>query len=439
MINRSTASAIESHVPQRLSLMMAMVYSVQGAFWPLLAVHLKDLDIASHHRGMIFATMAIGSFAMPLGFGQLVDRFMAAQKLLALIFLIATGFLVAFAMGVSRDPVVLFFLFLIFWLITAPAYSLTNTIALRHLPRPYEQFPRVRLWGTVGWMAVGWLVSTIMAVTGSVRVGEGAFEAFWIAAVLAILFSAYCLTLPDTPPLVKAGDEKPPGQALKLLRQPGVLLFLATALGVSITTPFVFQVMPNYFEAKGLSRPWISTSLTIGQIPEIATLACLPWLINRIGIKGTLTLGIAAWALRFGWLAFDPPLFWALAGIPLHGIGIACFTVAGQIQMDRLSPRELRGSSQALYTVITSGIGSLSGSLVGGSVIGLFSNDFATVFLVPCVIDSALLICYLIGFKSEPTVIEQTGAAATGRPRTDDVSRGPVIYAGNRMTESADG
>ena len=190
--------------------MMAMVYSVQGAFWPLLAVHLKDLDIASHHRGMIFATMAIGSFAMPLGFGQLVDRFMAAQKLLALIFLIATGFLVAFAMGVSRDPVVLFFLFLIFWLITAPAYSLTNTIALRHLPRPYEQFPRVRLWGTVGWMAVGWLVSTIMAVTGSVRVGEGAFEAFWIAAVLAILFSAYCLTLPDTPPLVKAGDEKPP-------------------------------------------------------------------------------------------------------------------------------------------------------------------------------------------------------------------------------------
>ena len=439
MRNRSMTNDREGYVTWRLSLMMAMVYAVQGAFWPLLAVHLKDLGISGPYRGMIFATMAMGSFVMPLGFGQLVDRFLPAQKLLSAIFAVASVFLIAFAMGISSNPLILFLLFLVFWLITAPAYSLTNTIALRHLPRTHEQFPRVRLWGTVGWMAVGWLVSTLMAATGSVRAGEGAFEAFWIAAGLSVVFSVYCLTLPDTPPLSKRDDPKTPRQALALLRQPGVMVFLATALGVSLTTPLVYQVMPNYFEAKGLSRAWISTALTLGQIPEIATLAILPWLLDRIGTKRTLALGIAAWALRYGGLAINPPLAIAIAGIPLHGLGIACFTVTGQIQMDRLSPRELRGSSQALYTVITSGIGSLSGSLLAGSLMGVFSSDDSTVFLVPCVIDSTLLICFLIGFRIKPTETENAGSINSGRPMIEDAMRGPVIYAGNRMTESADG
>jgi hypothetical protein len=49
--------------------MMALVYAVQGSFWPLLAVHLADLGIHGRERGRIFATLAIGSLAVPLGAG----------------------------------------------------------------------------------------------------------------------------------------------------------------------------------------------------------------------------------------------------------------------------------------------------------------------------------------------------------------------------------
>jgi MFS family permease len=71
----------------RLAVMMALVYTVQGSFWPLLAVHLADLGIHGRERGWIFATMAIGSLAVPLGAGQLVDRFMATQRLLTLTYI----------------------------------------------------------------------------------------------------------------------------------------------------------------------------------------------------------------------------------------------------------------------------------------------------------------------------------------------------------------
>ena len=67
--------------------MMALVYAVQRSFWPLLAVHLADLGNRGRERGWIFATLAIGSLAVPLGAGQLVDRFMATQRLLTLTYI----------------------------------------------------------------------------------------------------------------------------------------------------------------------------------------------------------------------------------------------------------------------------------------------------------------------------------------------------------------
>src|SRR3954468_6805337 len=117
----------------QLAGMMALLYAVQGAFWPLLAVHLRDLGIEGRGRGWIFATLALGSFAMPLGAGQLVDRLMATQRFLALAYALGTGLLLALARGVSVAPWSLFAWFLVYWLVTAPTTGIGASLALRNL------------------------------------------------------------------------------------------------------------------------------------------------------------------------------------------------------------------------------------------------------------------------------------------------------------------
>ena len=67
----------------------------------------------------------------------------------------------------------------------------------------------------------------------------------------------------------------------------------------------VYQVIPGYLEWRGLPRAWISTTMTLGQMTEIAMLAVLSLAVRRFGVKGTMTLGIAAWFLRFLSLAFS--------------------------------------------------------------------------------------------------------------------------------------
>jgi MFS family permease len=392
---------VEAGVRTRLSVMMALVYSVQGAFWPLLSIHLVDLGISERGRGWVFATMAIASFAMPLGAGQLVDRLMPTQRYLSLSFGAGTGLLALMAWGVSTHAGWLFGLFLVYWLLMAPSYSLSGSLAFRNLARPDHDFGKVRLWGTVGWMAVGWLASGIMAWSGT-RVGRGASEAFWIATALSAATALYCWTLPNTPPVPVEGRRTSSlDDVVELIRAPGMSVYLVLTFGVSLTTPFVYQVMPNYLRTIGMDRAWVSTAMTLGQWPEIAMLVTLPWLIRRFGYPVTLGIGLAAYALRFTTLAFDPPLWLATAGIPLHGIGVACFTVGGQMFVDARASSDRRASSQAVNTVVTGGLGSLVGSLLAGEVVGLFPGQYGPVFLVPGAIDLGLVLLLVWKFRPE--------------------------------------
>ena len=381
----------------RLSAMMALIYAVQGAFWPLLGIHLHDLGIGGRFRGWIFATYAIGSFAVPF------DRWMATQHVLAIGYAIGACLLVLLASGLVTQGPFLFLIFLAFFSIIAPMYALSNSLTMRHLEDPRRDFGRIRLWGTVGWMGVGWLVSACMLFNGTARSGQGTYEAFWIAAACAILLSAWCFTLPHTPPLASAlqTPRRKLWEGLELVRKPDVAVFLIVAFGVSFTTPIIFQIMPGYLESRGLPRGWVASAMTLGQWLEIAGLAFLPWMLNRIGYKGTLVVGLGALFLRFLSLSLNPPLWLAVAGTLLHGVSSACFIIGGQIYIDSQATSHRRASAQALLSVITTGLGSLIGSIMAGELAELSRGRLdSLVFLVPCIIDGTLLACLIKYFRT---------------------------------------
>lgn len=187
--------------------------------------------------------------------------------------------------------------------------------------------------------------------------------------------------------------------------------------------------MPTYLEARGLPRAWISTAMTLGQCLEIVALAALPWLLRRLGVKGTLMVGIGAWAARFGSLALDPPLWVAVAGTLLHEVGIACFTVGGQVFIDGQAPAHRRASAQALLVVMTSGVGTLLGNLMAGEIVSGSRGDYVAVFLVPAAINLALLLAFARGFRPAEAGLE--------RPRRAEAVGGTVTRVGELAARSA--
>ncbi len=206
-------------------------------------------------------------------------------------------------------------------------------------------------------------------------------------------------------------------QQFTVARGSRIASYLVVAFGVSLTTPFVYQVIPNYLRSIGMGRVWVATAMSLGQWPEIAALAAMPWLLRRVGYRTTLAMGIGAYAVRFGSLALDPPLWVATAGIPLHGIGVACFSIGGQMFVDTRAPADRRASAQSVNTMVTGGLGSFLGSLLAGEVVGLFPGRFGPVFLVPCAINAALLVFLLCRFRpSEARRPEPLPPTNLGRP-----------------------
>ena len=433
---------IERRLGCRLAAMMALVYAVQGSFWPLLAVHLQDLGIDGRARGWIFATMAMGSLIVPLGAGQLVDRLIRTQRYLALAFSLGAFLLALLSSGSVIQPGSLFLLFLVFWLIIAPCFGLCNSLAMRHLENPERQFGVIRLWGTIGWMSAGWLVSLMMSLTGANQGGGGCNQAFVIALILSIIVGLYCLTLPDTPPLARdrrsAGCGRV-GEILALLRDPKVRVLLVAAFGIYLTTPMVYQVIPGYLESRGLPRAWLPTVMTMGQWSEIAALALLPWMLGRTGARATLAVGIIAWVARFLSLLCRPSLAVAVGGGLLHGVGVGFFTVGGQVFLDGRAPTHLRASAQGLFLMLTSGLGTLLGNLMGGELAGRGVYNDVLVFLVPCVIDGAMLIYFLTGFRLPDSTVDRAGATVAELAPGRHSVRGPVGGFRNLVTEPADG
>ncbi len=413
-------------VRARLSVMMAGVFAIQGCWWPLLAVHLADLHIGGRARGWIFATLAIASLLTPLGVGQLADRRVPSQWLMATLYALGTGLLAVLAAGWVDSAPGLFTLLLAYWLLTAPGYGLASAMAFRNLERPAEQFGGVRLWGTVSWMLVGLAVSGLMA--GRVALGASpagrTSDAFGLSAVLSGLVAVFCLRLPHTPPLARSsGGRSFASTAVELARRPGMGLFLTLAFGVSLTTPFVYQVVPAHLAERGLPRSSIAAAMSLGQVLEIGVLLVLPRVIGTLGYRATLALGLCAWVSYFGMLASRPALVVTLPGLALQGVAIALFHITGPLYLDRRTAPELRSSTQGLYVMTTTGLGTLIGSLMAGEVVMWLGAGTSALFLVPMAIDAVVLLLLLATFRdperSPATAAPRVGPpqAVTGRPR----------------------
>src|SRR5947209_7285698 len=139
----------------RLSLLMFLAYAPVGAFWPLFSLRLKKLGFSPLEIALASATQAIGALFAPLLAGQVADRWLSAERCLALFSFLVAGLL--WQMAVCTSPAGLFLVGLGFWLLMVPIMTLGNTIIFAHMPIPERQFGSVRLWGTIGWVALVWI------------------------------------------------------------------------------------------------------------------------------------------------------------------------------------------------------------------------------------------------------------------------------------------
>ena len=336
---------------------LQIAYALEFAIWGCWSYMLGGYG-AQHgiQTGSLYAAFALGALFAPL-VGPIADKKFAAQKVLAFMqFICAAALAGCFtiaknvaASGSSDPGVAWWILMFVAGLMFMPSIPLLNAIVFKHIPND-KKSPFVFIFGTLGWIAVNLILGAM---------GEKGVEQFYLVDVIcALALAAYSLTLPNTPPAGSSKGDPFGFRALKLFGRWDFAIFMICATLVGIFgSNYYFALFGQYFDnSKGVYN----------QYSEIIFMAALAFAVAKIGLKWTVTLGLAAWGVRYLLFAQVNDCC-ALVGVFMHGLAYAFLYTAAYMYGDKVAPKEMKASVQALIAFLLLGVAqTLSGYAADG-------------------------------------------------------------------------
>ncbi len=414
----SATTAGSGSVRVRLSIMMFIQYFIYGSWLVTLGTFLGNaLQASGGDIGTAYSLPAIAAILSPFLVGMIADRFFATQKVLA--FLHVAGAAVLYFAATQTSFASFWPLFLIYVLCYMPTLALTNALAFDHMSDPAAEFPRIRVLGTIGFIAAGWAIGFLpeQSVAGeAVRVSaEKTALPLMLGAGASLLMGLFCLTLPHTPPH-NAGKKLSVRDvlgldALALMKDRSFAVFVLGSFLLCIPLQFYYAFANPFLNEIGVQNA--AAKMTLGQMSEIGFMLLMPFFFVRLGIKKLLLIGMAAWTFRYLLFAYGDAgsgMWMLYLALLLHGVCYDFFFVTGQIYVDQQANISIRAAAQGFIALVTLGAGQLIGSKLSGMVVdanviagstagGAVMHDWTKIWFVPAIGALGVLLIFAALFK----------------------------------------
>ncbi|WP_073095593.1 nucleoside permease [Cyclobacterium lianum] len=393
----------------KLSLMMFLEFFVWGSWYVTLGTFLgNNLDANGAQLAAAFSTQSFGAIIAPFIIGLIADRYFNAEKILGILHLL--GAVLMYLMFVSDSFAAFYPYVFLYMLIYMPTLALANSVSFSQMKDPSKEFSSIRVWGTIGWIASGLMISFFFVWDSPEAIDQGMLRyTFLMSAISSLVLGLFAFTLPKTPPAAKNNEKQSVSEllgldALKLLRDKDFAIFFISSVLICIPLAFYYQNANPFLSEVGLSNP--TGKMTIGQVSEVLFLLLMPFFFKKFGLKTTLVVGMLAWVIRYVFFAFGDAgegTYLLLIGIALHGICYDFFFVSGQIYTDSKAGPRYKSAAQGLITLATYGIGMLIGFWIAGFVSDLYLadgvHDWQQIWLIPSGIAFVVTILFVVFFK----------------------------------------
>ncbi|MET3113214.1 nucleoside transporter [Pedobacter sp. CG_S7] len=396
---------MQNLVRVKLSFLMFLEYFIWGAWYVTMGTYLfANFDASALQVGSTYANLSIAAIISPFFVGLIADRYFAAQKVMGVLHL--TGAIVLYYLSTVKEFNDFWWLVLVYTLLYMPTMALANSISFHQIKDGGKDFPLIRVFGTVGWIAAGLLIGFLSL--------ESSFLTFRIAAIASLFLGLFSFFLPNTP-VKENGDNKLSSilglNAMVLFKSRSFIIFFFASIAICIPLSFYYSFTNSFLNDIGMENA--ASKMTLGQVSEFVFMLLIPLMFRRLGVKKMIMIGIAAWVIRYLLFAYGnvgSDLWMLYIGIILHGICYDFFFVTGQIFTDNKAGESIKSAAQGIVTFATYGIGMLIGSYLSGMLTESFVSpagsdfrfDWKMVWLVPCFISVVILIVFGLSFKDRP-------------------------------------
>lgn len=391
---------------------MFLEFFIWGGWFVTLGSFLNNnLNASGAETAWAYSTQSWGAIIAPFIIGLIADRFFNAEKILGILHLL--GALLMYQMSQTTEFSVFYPYVFGYMILYMPTLALVNSVAFNQMKDPAKEFPFVRVFGTIGWILAGWIISLAFKWDSIENIQQGMLSnTFLMVAVASAILGVFSFTLPKTPPKVNKDDKVTLSDilgldALKLLKDRNFLIFFLSSVLICIPLAFYYQYISLFLTEYKVENS--TTWASLGQFSEVFFMLLLPFFFKKFGFKKTILFGMLAWTIRYLLFAYGNSgdlFFMLIMGIVLHGICYDFFFVSGQIYTDTKAGEKVKSAAQGLITLATYGVGMLIGFWVAGKIadqhlLAENSHDWQQIWIFPAIFAAVVFLLFAFFFKNE--------------------------------------
>jgi len=402
----------------RLILMNFMQFFIWGAWLTTVGAYCyQTKHWTSEQFGAIFSTMGISAIFMPAITGIIADKFINAEKLYGLMHIL--GACTLFVLPMAANPSAFFWILLLNMVFYMPTLSLSITVSYSALKGSHidviNEFPPIRVFGTIGFIAALWMVS--------ITHNETSPNQFYIASAVSMALGIYSFTLPKCRPLLRNGDKRSLVdllglKAFTLFKIPKFAIFFAFSMflgaalqltnAYGVTYILDFASVSKYRGLFAVNYP--AAIISISQVSETLFILAIPFFLRKFGVKYVMLISMLAWVLRFGLFAYGDPaggLWMIILSCIVYGMAFDFFNISGSLFIENQVGPEIRASAQGLFMMMVNGFGALFGSFASGVIIDKYftlpdhSKNWHGIWLTFAIYALAIAIIFPFVFKNK--------------------------------------
>lgn len=339
----------------RLSGWYFFYFAFVGCFIPYFSLYLKSAGLDAWRISVVMAMMPLLRLLAPAFWGLLADRL--GRKAMLVRYASITSAVVFAGFLLTANFYWLIAIMVVMSLFWSASLPLVEALTLGHLRHFVERYGRIRLWGSLGFIAavqgVGFLLD-LLPLTAILWISLGLLGAASIGAAL----------IPESEPVAHDRVTEPLHESLL---QPAVIALLLAGFMMSVAHAPLYTFYSIHLVEHGYGKTAIGGLWSLGVLAEILVFAFMPRLLAFGSLRNILMSSFALAALRFlliGWAISSPVV--ALFAQLLHGASFGAHHAASITALNRWFPPRQQGTVQSLFGSISYGAGGVVGGLLAG-------------------------------------------------------------------------
>ena len=368
----------------RLSAFYACYFAILGSIVPFWSLYLKHIGFNPSEIGQLTALIVATKIIAPNLWGWLADKTGKRLGLIRITALLSTllfsGFLYQQQYWWFAGVTVAFSFF---WNAALPQFEAAT---LFHLKDQAHRYSRIRLWGSVGFIA---------AVLGVGRFLDTYSIDYLPDIIIGLLLLNWLLAL-ITPEADGVRRRQSGGSLWQILRNPEVICFFLVYMLLQVAHGPYYVFFSVYLKQHHYSATATGQFWALGVCAEILMFLLVGRLLSWFRLRSLLLASLFLTSVRWLLIAYvvDSPAYLICAQL-MHA---ASFGVAHVVAMHLLLKyfgENRQGVGQALYSSLSFGLGGMFGSLYSGYYWETLGGD--KVFVIAALASTAALVIAAAG------------------------------------------